>query len=442
MIYRTYIDKDTTIINKSFINTGLNPVLEIAFGSYENTFNNTSTSTKVYTRHLFHIDIDKLKNKILNEKIDLDNIKSHKLFMFNTISFVKDLYGCEMIDSSKRAFDVTLKVYRVNQFWIEGNGYDFVYRNTLFSSDVKNVASNWFYSDTNNSLWDVEGVLDDNLLLVGQQYFEYGYENLQIDFTDEINYFLNNVNDINYGYLLVLENDDTRELPDQINKISFFTRHTQTYLRPFLQTEFDLQVSDDRAVFNSDNNTLCIKSRKEINNLKITDYCNQVIYQTEDIIKKPDNIYCANLENFNFDTNTMYYDNWYFDNELIKEESFINNEETNFTDSNLFSIVVENFNNEERLSTNIKRKIFLNVKKYNRDNLLNKYNIFVSLYVKQTNIENIVIYENIEVNYFDNKYYFILDTEWLLEQQYIIKFHLENQDKQIISVKEMLFFIV
>ena len=55
MVYRTYIDKNNTIIYGTSINTGRNPIAELYYGGKE--------TQPDYTRHLIYFDVTELQNK-------------------------------------------------------------------------------------------------------------------------------------------------------------------------------------------------------------------------------------------------------------------------------------------------------------------------------------------------------------------------------------------
>ena len=72
-IYRTYFDKNNTIIKDSDVNTGRNQVSELYFG--ENI-----------SRLLFYCSFDELKNKVDGKEIILENNVKHYL-KIKTLSY-------------------------------------------------------------------------------------------------------------------------------------------------------------------------------------------------------------------------------------------------------------------------------------------------------------------------------------------------------------------
>ena len=55
MVIRTYFDKNNTIIDNQYTNTGLNPITEIVYGGKD-----TATTNNIYSRFLFHFDLTSL----------------------------------------------------------------------------------------------------------------------------------------------------------------------------------------------------------------------------------------------------------------------------------------------------------------------------------------------------------------------------------------------
>ena len=80
-INNSYFNKNNTIISNSFTNTGRNPVTELFYGSVI-----TTDYPNGYSRFIFTLDLDLLKEKISDGTITQDCVDSikHTLRMFNT----------------------------------------------------------------------------------------------------------------------------------------------------------------------------------------------------------------------------------------------------------------------------------------------------------------------------------------------------------------------
>ena len=150
MVIRTYIEKNNTIIKNSEVNTGRNPIAELYYGGQE--------STTDYTRHLLYFDVEGLQEKYNNGEFgDLSKL-THTLRMckFTLI----EIYTLKKVDEKQRTSSFDLLLFRVNQDWDEGTGYDYQ-RLVKLESDNNityvETASNWFNATTLTP-WSQEGV--------------------------------------------------------------------------------------------------------------------------------------------------------------------------------------------------------------------------------------------------------------------------------------------
>ncbi len=105
--FKSYFSKNNTIVSKSQVNTGQNPVTEIFYGGKSNpciftglsgdTCNGstgyTPNNSGLYSRFLFDINFDDLSGKVNSGCINLSGGtgSSHTLKMVNTSSFDNDL---------------------------------------------------------------------------------------------------------------------------------------------------------------------------------------------------------------------------------------------------------------------------------------------------------------------------------------------------------------
>ena len=143
MVIRTYIEKNNTIIKNSEVNTGRNPITELYYGGQE--------STTDYTRHLLYFDVEGLQEKYNNGEFgDLSKL-THTLRMCNSSYFDRNLQAQKALDEKQRTSSFDLLLFRVNQDWDEGTGYDYQ-RLVKLESDNNityvETASNWFNATT------------------------------------------------------------------------------------------------------------------------------------------------------------------------------------------------------------------------------------------------------------------------------------------------------
>lgn len=265
-INNSYFSKNNTIVFNSYVNTGRNPVMELFYG------NGGVSEPTGFSRFIFDLDLSLLKEKILDGVISTNctiSGMSHKLKMTNTSYFDKDLLNTSTSTGRLRATSFDLILFRIPyrdmdpskpQVWDEGVGYDFYDILDPIESD-KNYSvrpSNW-YQTTTIGTWEQSGIYNNlnlgptpfsALTIVDIQHFEFGDENIEFDMTNEINNLLIGAipNNVGWGiaYLPQVENLTGTE---GSYSVGFFTRHTQTFYEPFLETSYDDLIEDDRNYF-------------------------------------------------------------------------------------------------------------------------------------------------------------------------------------------------
>jgi len=277
-ILRSYIDKNNTIISNSYVNTGRNPVIELNFGASDYIVPNYG-----YTRYIFDLDLSLLESDIANGTISTGctSAMTHTLKMTNTSSFDNELLNTFMSNERRRATSFDLILFRIPkvsgdtgspQVWDEGVGYDYNDFNISQNSAHGGASpltyvdprafstrpSNWYQTQT-ISKWSEPGIYNNKnqgnvnfsgLTIVARQHFELGNENISMDMTDEINGILNGtitgVTGWGIAYLPQIEN--ITGLTDSYS-VAFFSRHTQTFYQPYLLTNYDDLIQDDRNQF-------------------------------------------------------------------------------------------------------------------------------------------------------------------------------------------------
>jgi hypothetical protein len=265
-INNSYFSRNNTIISNSFVNTGRNPVFELFYGD-------SGIAVPIgYSRFIFDLDLTLLKEKINEGIISLDCNKEvkHVLKVTNTVKFNKEEYlNTSNSQGRKRATSFDLILFRIPyrdldpslpQRWDEGVGYDFANTvgNIFNDKNYSDRPSNW-YQTTTLEVWEQQGIYDNkntgttnfnDLIIVDTQHFEFGNEDIEFDMTSEINAILDGSfeNPVGWGiaYLPQVEN---LEGLDGTYSVEFFSRHTQTFYEPFLETTYDDLIEDDRNSF-------------------------------------------------------------------------------------------------------------------------------------------------------------------------------------------------
>jgi hypothetical protein len=240
MVVRTFFDKNNTIITNCDINTGLNPVAELFYGG--------PNGENQYSRYLFHFDETRLVSLYNDGTLaDISKLK-HTLKLTNTSSFDKSLLNGTM-GEKERATSFDLIVFEVGQDWDEGVGYDYDL-NTLIlgNSAIAWCPSNWVNPQTNIYWNNGSGVYSGAPInVVGSQHFDLGNENIEIDVTSYVNGLL--MGNTNYGLGIAYDRPYELTSTRALQYVGFFTRHTQTFYEPYIETIYDNPIKDDRNGF-------------------------------------------------------------------------------------------------------------------------------------------------------------------------------------------------
>lgn len=265
-INNSYFSKNNTLILNSLTNTGRNPVTELFYGSLA-----TTQYPNGFSRFIFNLDLDLLKEKISNGTITTGctNNMTHTLRMVNTSTFDIELLNTTTSQQRMRATSFDLILFRIPyindniatpQLWDEGVGYDFADLQYEIPVD-KNYStrpSNWSATTTIDT-WTQPGIYNNKnigvvpysgLTIVDTQHFEFGNENISFDMTQEINNVLNGSlpNISGWGIAFKPQVENLEGLTDNY-EVQFFTRHTQTFYEPYLETNYNDLIEDDRNSF-------------------------------------------------------------------------------------------------------------------------------------------------------------------------------------------------
>jgi hypothetical protein len=234
---RSYFEKNNTIIKDSSVNTARNPTTEIFYGSG-------------FSKFIFKIDFTELQNKIDNGELILNELTTHRLKLTNTIFGDETFLGAKRGTGRERTNSFDLILFKINEFWDEGlgfdytdDGYDFTLGNKTF--DVR--PSNWYNRTTINS-WTTNGIYSTNPTIVETIHFDLGNENIDVDITDYVNGILISGNtNHGLGLAFAVAYQDLEPAIDQ--SVAFFTKYTQTFFEPFVETTFYDNIEDNRNNF-------------------------------------------------------------------------------------------------------------------------------------------------------------------------------------------------
>jgi len=495
-ILRSYINKNNTIISNSYVNTGRNPVIELNFGASDLIVPNFG-----YTRFIFDLDLSLLEENISSGVISTGctSAMTHTLKMTNTSSFDNELLNSFMSNERRRATSFDLILWRIPkfsgttgrpQFWDEGVGYDYNDFNIAQNSANGGISpltyvdsraystrpSNW-YQTTTLSGWSQNGIYNNKnegvvnysgLTIVARQHFELGNEDLNMDMTAEINGVLNGsitgVTGWGISYLPQIENITGLT---ECYSVAFFSRQTQTFYQPYLLTNYNDFVEDDRNLFlkNQENKLfLYVYQNGDFVNLdsnpfvRIEDRNGTVVTGMGSLTTclKTKGIYEVTVPNgfANYPTPCIFYDVW---SGLTINGQSVPNVTNQFTlqpytsgiqigsvskDPEIYGFDFYGIlQNEKILNTDI-RKVGVTIKKaYTGQQLLLDVSGFYRVYVTEGTTE-VLVQDWTPLNRTPNEYYFIFDMRDKIPNQYFVDIQVNTSGEKDTYKRQLTFSIV
>ena len=234
--FRSYFEKNNTILKQSQVNTAKNPNTELIYGS-------------TFSKFIFKVDFTDLKNKVDNGDFVIDSNTKHYLKMTNTIFGDESLLGQKNGKGRDRTSSFDLIVFKVTEFWDEGLGFDYedeIYDFTSGNNTFNERPSNWFNRTTLDT-WASAGVYS-TPTIIDTVHFDNGNEDLVADITDYVNGIVLSGN-TNHGLGIAFAPlyEDINSEVDQ--SVAFFTKYTQTFFEPFVETVFQDRINDNRQNF-------------------------------------------------------------------------------------------------------------------------------------------------------------------------------------------------
>ena len=483
-IHKSYFSRNNTIIFNSYTNTGRNPVTELFFGTTA-----VSQYPLGYSRFIFDLDLDLLKEKINNKIITTscgNNIK-HTLRMTNTSTFDKDLLNTSTSQGRQRATSFDLLLLRIPpidfdtafpQNWDEGVGYDFadlIYQYEPIDKNFSIRPSNWFETTTINK-WQEDGIYNNRnlgtypysaLTLVSEQHFEFGDENIEFDMTNEINDILNNNLSGVTGWVIAYK--PQVELLSGLTdtyEVQFFTRHTQTFYEPYLETNYDDIIDDNRNSFTLGRvNKLYLYLYEDgnpinLDNLPIVsilDNTGNVISSLSAITacQKTQGVYEVTIPPLiGYKTPCTFSDKWTgltyngfplpnvlndFTLQPFKNGFTIG---TNSIDPKIYGFDYYGIKQDEKIFNTDIRKVGVIIKQaYTTNKLLPKVNAHYRVYVREGQTE-VQVQDWTTINRTPNEYYFIFDTRDKIPNEYYIDIKVESSGEVNTYKRQIKFQIV
>lgn len=456
MVIRTYFDKNNTIVKNSNVNTGLNPVTELFYGG--------ESGYEQYSRFLFHFDESRLKTLYTGGTFtDLSKL-THTLRLTNTGSFDKDLLNGTM-GSKDRATSFDLIVFKINQPWDNGCGYDYTPSLFLSGNDAFSVgSSNWVSPQTGLNWSGGTGVYSGSSsgLTIGTQHFDKGNENIEIDITSYVNGVL--TGDTNYGLGIAYAGPYEQMSSIALQYVGFFTNNTQTFYEPFVESIYNNHIVDDRNNFYLDkNNKLYLYVNLAGNPTNLDAIPSVNIYDQNDILFSAytssavthvtKGVYSIDIIVPTTSTNncTMYTDVWTGitingvtrpDIELdfaIKDSLGYYNIGNNSSLPKKVAVNVGGLQNKEKIKRGDIRKVIVSARiPYTVEQTQDISGLQYRLWVSEGTSELTVIdFQPVEMT--NNNYYFLLDTASLIPNTYYLDI-LVSSSLEVTTIKNAIQF--
>jgi len=466
-INNSYFSKNNTIISNSLTNTGRNPVTELFYGSLA-----TSQYPNGFSRFIFDLDMSLLQEKISDGTISTTcpNGVTHTLRMVNTSTFNLESLNTTTSQGRLRATSFDLILFRIpnNQMWDEGVGYDFADLIYDYSNSDKNFStrpSNWVQTTTLSG-WTQQGIYNNNnlgstpysgLTIVDTQHFQFGNENVSFDMTTEINNILNvsltGVTGWGIAYLPQIEN--LTGLTENY-EVQFFTRHTQTFYEPFLETNYDDIIEDDRNTFSLGKvNKLYLYLYEDGNPINLDQLPSVTISDSNgspilglstpylDICQRTKGVYEVTIPPLiGYHTPCSFYDIW---SGLILNGFTLPNITNDFVvyplkksiqigtttqDPKIYGFDFYGLKQDEKIYNTDIRKVGVVIKQaYTTNKLLPNVEAYYRVYVREGQTE-VQVQDWTKINRTPNEYYFMFDTRDKIPNEYYV-------DMKVISSGEI-----
>ncbi len=456
MVILTYFDKNNTIVSNSNVNTGLNPVTELFYGGDSN--NNQ------YSRFLFHFDETRLKSLYTGGTFTNLSDLRHTLKMTNTGTFDKDLLN-GTIGGKDRATSFDLILFKINQPWDNGVGYDFEVCGLLNGDCAFSMGpSNWVSPQTGLSWSGGTGVYSGSPsgITIATQHFDKGNENIEMDITDYVNGLItgNTNNGLGLAYARQYEQMNTSCL----QYVGFFTNNTQTFYEPYIETVYSKHIHDDRNDFYLDKpNKLYLYANIAGNPTNLDTIPSVKIYDQDDILFSAysssavthvtlgvysiDIIVPTNATN----DSTMYTDVWsgitingvtrpsISLNFVIKNSMDYYNIGNNDMLPKKVAVSVGGLQNKEKIKRGDIRKVIISARiPFTVEQTQSISGLEYRLYVKE-GVSELTVIDFQPVEMANNYYYFLLDTQSLIPNTYYLDV-LATSNLEVTTLKNVIQF--
>ena len=449
--YRSYFEKNNTLVKDNRVNTSKNPTTEIFYGSG-------------FSKFIFKVDLSIIKNKVNNNELVVDSNTRHTLHLTNTIFGDEGLKGMNRTTGKNRATSFKLIIFKISQYWDEGIGFDYQDASYDFVDGSKTYderPSNWYFRTTMNA-WNTPGIYSNTPVIIGEQTFDNGNEDLNVDITDYVNQVISGQT-VNQGLGIAFDvvYQDLNVAIDQ--SVAFFTKYTQTFFEPYVESYFDDIIKDDRSNFiEGMNQNLYLYVTKGSN------YYNLDSNPTVDIMDSNGNVLTSNLSTTlvkkgvykvicsiydSCNGKKFFYDKWknlIIDGTSVSDvtQKFIPKSYTagytigeNQIDSNRYSFQFYGVKLSEKIKRGDIRKITISIKSINETKTILLDELYYRMYILEGRTQvNVHDWTLIDKTNNENSFHF--DTSMYIPREYFIELKGKTHTEEIHYKEPIKFEIV
>lgn len=449
--YRSYFEKNNTLVKDNRVNTSKNPTTEIFYGSG-------------FSKFIFKVDLSIIKNKVNNNELVVDSNTRHTLHLTNTIFGDEGLKGMNRTTGKNRATSFKLIIFKISQYWDEGIGFDYQDASYDFVDGSKTYderPSNWYFRTTMNA-WNTPGIYSNTPVIIGEQTFDNGNEDLNVDITDYVNQVISGQT-VNQGLGIAFDvvYQDLNVAIDQ--SVAFFTKYTQTFFEPYVESYFDDIIKDDRSNFiEGMNQNLYLYVTKGSN------YYNLDSNPTVDIMDSNGNVLTSNLSTTlvkkgvykvicsiydSCNGKKFFYDKWknlIIDGTSVSDvtQKFIPRSYTagytigeNQIDSNRYSFQFYGIKLSEKIKRGDIRKVTISIKSINETKTILLDELYYRMYILEGRTQvNVHDWTLIDKTNNENSFHF--DTSMYIPREYFIELKGKTHTEEIHYKEPIKFEIV
>ena len=402
-----------------------------------------------FSRFIFNLDLVDLKQKWYDCCIPSLTSLNHTLKMTNTSNFDDSLMNDNiLVDGTRRATSFTLMLFKAvsGNSWSEGVGYDYMVSPAVlgpeFDLTYSQRPSDWF-SSTTLTMWPIPGIYDNTntttYTVLDTQVFDNGNENISFN-SPALNAEINNlliappsttVNNT-YGIAFIPQFEQLSGITEAYS-VGFFTRYTQTFYEPYLETTFNDTINDNRGNF-----TLGVP-----NNLFLYAYDHNgdpICFSSPPTvtIEDCDGTSVGVITSTQLKAKCLFLKLIY---EFIIYNSGLSIGST-AGEPRIYGYSVSGIKEDEKLTNGETRKVFISTRvPYTVDNQVLVDNLEYRVYVTQgtTQVE-VIPWSSVNKTFTHN--YFLLDTGWMIPNEYYIDIKATSNQQVDIYRKQIKFQVI